>query len=66
MVKILPAAQRAHVAGKLLMAEGSRSQHDIGDLVNAQRGIESDKITDRKVRRGMRGRVWGEISASGM
>ena len=57
LVKILPAAQRAHVAGKLLMAEGSRSQHDIGDLVNAQRGIESDKITERKVRRGMRGRV---------
>ena len=42
--------QCAHVAGKLLMAEG-RSQHDIGDLVNAQRGIESDKITERKVRR---------------
>lgn len=57
MVKILPAAQRAHVAGKLLMAEGNRSQHDIGDLVNAQRGIESDKITERKVRRGVRGRV---------
>ena len=33
------------------MAEGVRSQHDIGDLVNAQRGIESDRITERKVRR---------------
>ena len=30
------------------MAEGVR---DIGDLVNAQRGIESDRITERKVRR---------------
>ena len=39
------------MAGKLLMAEGIRSQHDIADLVNAQRGIESDKITERKVRR---------------
>ena len=28
--------------------EGS-SQHDIGELLNAQRGIESEKITERKV-----------------
>ena len=31
------------------MAEGTRTQHDLGDLVNAQRGIESEKITERKV-----------------
>ena len=28
--------------------EGS-SHHDIGELLSAQRGIESDKITERKV-----------------
>ena len=40
----------AHMAGKI-MAEGTRTQHDIGDLVKAQRGIESEKITERKVNR---------------
>lgn len=34
------------------MAEGSTSaQHDIGELVSAQKGIESEKITERKVNR---------------
>ena len=33
------------------MAGRERSHHDIGELVNAQRGIESDKITERKVGR---------------
>ena len=26
------------------------TQHDLGELFNAQRGLESDKITERKVR----------------
>ena len=34
------------------MAERSTSaQHDIGELVSAQKGIESEKITERKVNR---------------
>jgi len=34
------------------MAEGSTSaQHDIGELVSAQKGSESEKITERKVNR---------------
>jgi len=45
------------------MAEGSTSaQHDIGELVNAQRGIEAEKISERKVNReGRKGNTSKEL-----
>ena len=45
------------------LAEGSTSaQHDIGELVSAQKGIDSLKITERKVNReGRKGNTSKEL-----
>lgn len=45
------------------METSAGGQHDLGELFNAQRGLESDKATERKVRRWRR-EIWAIVDGT--